>query len=48
MALQVSKYIERFDAFLVNDDFEEVANELGLAEWHAVVWLGRLFTLDED
>lgn len=46
--IRVFKYIEELDAFLVTDEFRQVADTLGLTEWSPVVWIGRLFTLDND
>jgi hypothetical protein len=36
------------DAFLVTDEYREIADMLGLTEWHPAVWIGRLFILDND
>lgn len=46
--VRVFKYIESLDAFLVTDEYRSLAEQLGLAEWHPAVWIGRLFTLDND
>lgn len=46
--VRVFKYIEQLDAFVVTDDYRHLAEQLGLIEWHPVVWIGRLFTLDND
>ncbi len=46
--VQVFRYIEELDAFVVTDKFRQIANELGLSEWHPAVWIGRLFTQDND
>ena len=46
--IKIFRYIEELDAFLVTDEYRQVANRLGLSEWHPVVWIGRLFTLDND
>jgi len=48
MQYQVFNYIQELDAFLVNPLFSDRATELGLSEWSPVVFLGRLFTLDND
>jgi len=36
------------DAFVVTDLYREMAEDLGLSEWNPVVWIGRLFTMDND
>lgn len=46
--VRVFRYIEPVDAFLVTDEYRSLAEQLGLAEWHPTVWIGRLFTLDND
>lgn len=42
------KYIDEIDAFVVTDEFRDICEILGLIEWNPVVWIGRLFTLDND
>lgn len=44
----IFRYIEELDAFVVTDEYKKIAEALGLAEWHPAVWIGRLFTLDND
>lgn len=46
--VKVFKYLPVLDAFDVTDEYRELAENLGLTEWHPVVWIGRLFTLDND
>jgi hypothetical protein len=46
--VRVFKYIDQLDAFVVTDDYCRLADQLGLTEWHPVVWIGRLFILDND
>ena len=46
--VKVFKYIDQIDAFLVTDEFRYICEILGLIEWNPVVWIGRLFTLDND
>ena len=46
--VRVFKYIDQLDAFVVTADYRHLAEQLGLIEWHPVVWIGRLFTLDND
>lgn len=46
--VRVFTYIEQLDAFVVTDAYRHLAEQLGLIEWHPAVWIGRLFTLDND
>lgn len=46
--IRIFRYIEELDAFVVSDEYKRIAEALGLAEWHPAVWIGRLFTLDND
>jgi hypothetical protein len=46
--IRVFKYIEELDAFVVTKEFAELSDRLGLTEWNYVVWIGRLFILDND
>ena len=46
--IPVFKYIPEIDAFILDPTFKRIANELGLNEWHEVVWIGRYFALDND
>ena len=46
--VKVFNYIEALDAFLVTPEFCAVSERLGLTEWTPVVWIGRLFFLDND
>ena len=46
--LKVFRYIDELDGFVVDDAYREVADRLGLSEWNSVVWIGRLFALDND
>jgi len=46
--VRVFQYIDQLDAFVVTDDYRHLADQLGLIEWNPVVWIGRLFTLDND
>ena len=46
--VKVFDYIEALDAFLVTPEFTTVSERLGLTEWTPVVWIGRLFFLDND
>ena len=41
-------YIKELDAFIINKEFDELSNQLGIKEWHSAVWIGRFFTLDSD
>src|SRR4051812_6273549 len=46
--IKVFDYITELDCFVVNKEFAEIIDELGLNEWSEVVWIGRYFTLDND
>lgn len=46
--IRVFRYVQELDGFLVADEFRRISDYLGLTEWHPVVWIGRLFTLDND
>lgn len=46
--IRVFKYIEELDAFIITKEFAELSDQLGLTEWNHVVWIGRLFILDND
>jgi hypothetical protein len=46
--VRVFTYIDQLDAFVVTDQYRDLADRLGLTEWNPVVSIGRLFTLDND
>ncbi len=46
--MRVFRYLDDLDAFVVDETYREIAEALGLAEWSPVVWVGRLFSLDND
>jgi hypothetical protein len=46
--IKVFRYLEELDAFVVTPEYDEIARTLGLWEWSPVVWIGRLFILDND
>lgn len=46
--LKIFDYLPDLDCFVINPHYRTIADELGLTEWHAAVWIGRLFTLDND
>ena len=46
--IQIFNYVKALDAFLVTPEFTAISEQLGLAEWTPVVWIGRLFFLDND
>jgi hypothetical protein len=48
VAVKIFRYIEDLDCFVVTDEYRKIADQLGLSEWNPVVWIGRLFTLDND
>ncbi len=45
---KVFDYIDALDCFVVNPHFEKLMDYFGITEWNEVVWIGRLFTLDND
>lgn len=47
-AVRVFRYLADLDAFVVTEQYRDIADTLGLSEWTPVVWIGRLFTLDND
>lgn len=47
-SVRIFQYIVDDDAFLVTDEYRQLADTLGLTEWHPAVWIGRLFLLDND
>ena len=46
--VKVFEYFEELDAFTVTKEFAGISDLLGLTEWNYAVWIGRLFTLDND
>jgi hypothetical protein len=46
--VRVFEYVPELDAFRIADEYQRLADYLGLTEWHAAVWIGRLFMLDGD
>lgn len=48
MDIKVFNYIESLDAFLINTEFKEICDQLGLRGWEQTAWIGRYFTLDND
>lgn len=46
--IKIFRYLDDLDCFLVSDQYQRIATQLGLIEWSPVVWIGRLFTLDND
>lgn len=46
--IRVFTYLEQLDAFVVTDEYRALADQLGLTEWNPIVWIGRLFALDND
>jgi hypothetical protein len=46
--IKIFNYIPELDAFDVTPEYKEIADTLGLSEWNPVVWIGRLFTMDND
>jgi len=46
--VRIFEYLPQLDAFRVTPGCQRLADYLGLTEWHAAVWIGRLFMLDND
>jgi hypothetical protein len=46
--VKIFQYLDDLDCFVVSDAYRGIADQLGLTEWSPVVWIGRLFTLDND
>lgn len=46
--VKVFEFLPEQDEFKVTTEFEDLADYLGLREWSPVVWIGRLFTMDDD
>lgn len=46
--IEIFKYIPELDAFTCTKEYMEIAEQLGICEWTPVVWIGRLFILDND
>jgi hypothetical protein len=46
--IKIFRYLADLDCFVVSDEYQRIADQLGLFEWSPVVWIGRLFTLDND
>src|SRR5215212_1931348 len=47
-SLEIFQYIADLDCFVVTEQYRRIADELGLIEWNPVVWIGRLFLMDND
>lgn len=46
--IAIFRYLDDLDCFVVSDEYRQIAEQLGLIEWSPVVWIGRLFMLDND
>jgi len=46
--IKIFKYLQELDCFVVDPIYQKIAHTLGLNEWNEVVWIGRLFALDND
>ena len=47
-SLRIFDYLADLDCFVVNEQYQSIADVLGLSEWHPAVWIGRLFLMDND
>ena len=48
MKVKVFQYLPKLEAFLCTPEYKDIANTLNLTEWTPVVWIGRLFYMDND
>jgi hypothetical protein len=48
MKIKVFDYIPELDCFVVREEFKVLMERLNLSEWTPVVWVCRLFILDND
>jgi hypothetical protein len=48
ISIRIFRYIPEVDAFVVTDEYRQIADALNLSEWNPVVWIGRLFARDND
>jgi len=46
--IKIFQYQESIDAFVVTKKYKDIADKLDLWESNPVVWIGRLFILDND
>lgn len=46
--IKIFEYVEQMDGFITSTTYQTLADELGLTEWNPVVWIGRLFLMDND
>lgn len=46
--VKIFRYVDELDCFLPTDEYARLSERLGLVEWHPVVWIGRLFVMDND
>ncbi len=46
--MKVFDYIPELDCFKINEGFSKFVYSLGYDDWNAVVWVGRLFSLNND
>lgn len=47
-SIKIFRYLDDLDCFVVSDNYQRIGDQLGLTEWSSVVWIGRLFILDEE
>ncbi|MBI2570798.1 MAG: hypothetical protein HYV63_27670 [Candidatus Schekmanbacteria bacterium] len=46
--VRIFEYVDGPDASIVTPTYRQMAESLALLEWNPVVWIGRLFTMDND
>lgn len=46
--VKIFAYLEELDCFVTDPAYRKIAGLLGIAEWHAAVWIGRFFCMDNN
>ncbi|NLR59324.1 hypothetical protein HGH93_14505 [Chitinophaga polysaccharea] len=47
-SVKIFEYIDYLDCFVVHPAYKTIADQLGLAEWNQVTWIGRYFLCDHE
>ena len=47
-SVHIFEYLADLDCLVISEPYRQIADELGLSEWHPAVWIGRFFMLDND
>lgn len=48
MNIKIFRHLPELDAFVLTDEYQRIAEHLGLDGWERYAWIGRLFTMDND